>query len=168
MATTEQYFNSPVDVAQRRNLDVRPGDTIKVYQKIQEKGKTRIQLFEGLVIARKHGSEPGATITVRKVASGVGMEKIFPLYSPNIDKIEVVKRSKVRRSKLYFIREKATREIRKRMRGLLGFTWESPEATPEPEVETPEVPEVVETQEVIETPTETPTEAPVESSNENL
>lgn len=109
-------------MAQRKNLDLRPGDTVRVQQKIVEKGKTRLQAFEGLVIARKHGHEPGATFTVRKVASGVGMEKIFPLYSPNIEKIEILKRSRVRRAKLYYIREKAAKEIRKKMKALRGFT----------------------------------------------
>lgn len=107
---------SPVNMEERKTLGIRPGDTVRVHQKIQEKGKTRIQLFEGLVLARKHGSEPGATFTVRKVASGVGVEKIFPLYSPLIDKIEIVKRAKVRRAKLYHIREKVNREIKRQMR----------------------------------------------------
>ena len=102
----------------RRKLDLRAGDTVKVSQKIQEKGKTRLQAFEGLVLAVKHGKEAGSTFTVRKVASGVGVEKIFPLYSPNIDKIEVVKRSKVRRAKLYHIREKAAKEVRRQMRNV--------------------------------------------------
>jgi len=84
---------------------VRPGDTVRVSQKIQEKDKERLQAFEGLVIARKHGSEPGATITVRKEISGVGVEKIFPMHSPTIDKIEVIKRGKARRAKLYYIRK---------------------------------------------------------------
>ncbi len=140
MAITQNYLISPVDVAQRRAVDIRPGDTVRVYLKIQEKGKTRLQLFEGLIIARKHGTEPGGTFTVRKVASGVGTEKIFPLYSPIIDKIEVVKRSPVRRSKLYYIRDKAAKEIRKKMRSLSGFVWEQPadtEAPAEP-TETPE------------------------------
>ncbi|MDO8183742.1 MAG: 50S ribosomal protein L19 [bacterium] len=101
---------------ERKILDIRPGDTVRVFQKIKEKGKIRLQVFEGLIIARKHGTEPGATFTVRKVASGVGMEKIFPLYSPHIDKIEVTKRSLVKRAKLYYIRDKATKEIRKKMR----------------------------------------------------
>ncbi|MEK7147721.1 MAG: 50S ribosomal protein L19, partial [Patescibacteria group bacterium] len=92
---------SPVNIEERQKLDLRAGDTIKVWQKIVEKGKTRLQAFEGLVLARKHGKEAGATFTVRRVASGVGVEKIFPLYSPVIDKIEVLKRSKVRRAKLY-------------------------------------------------------------------
>ncbi|MAZ29761.1 50S ribosomal protein L19 [bacterium] len=100
----------------RKGLGIKAGDTVRVHQKIQDKGKTRIQVFEGLVLARKHGNEPGATFTVRKVASGVGVEKIFPLYSPNIDKIEIVKRAKVRRSKLYYIREKVNREIKRQMR----------------------------------------------------
>jgi large subunit ribosomal protein L19 len=102
--------------ATRKDFDMRVGDTVKVYQKIQEKGKTRLQVFEGLVLARKHGSEAGGTFTVRKVSGGYGVERIFPLYSPNIDKIEVTKRAKVRRAKLYYIRDKAAKEISKRMK----------------------------------------------------
>jgi len=107
---------SPVNVAERRALDIKAGDTVKVYQKIQEKGKTRLQVFEGVVLATKHGKEAGGTFTVRRVANGVGMEKIYPIYSPNIDKIEILKRAKVRQSKLYHIRDKATKEIRRQMR----------------------------------------------------
>ena len=107
---------SPVNMEERKELGIKAGDTVRVHQKIQDKGKTRIQIFEGLVLARKHGTEPGATFTVRKVASGVGVEKIYPLYSPMIDKLEIVKRSKVRRAKLYFIREKVAREIKRQMR----------------------------------------------------
>lgn len=107
---------SPVATENRKELGIKAGDTVRVHQKIQDKGKTRIQIFEGIVLARKHGTEPGATFTVRKVASGVGVEKIYPLYSPNIDKIEIVKRAKVRRSKLYFIRDKVAREIKRQMR----------------------------------------------------
>ncbi len=107
---------SPVNMEERKTLGIKAGDTVRVHQKIQDKGKTRIQIFEGLVLARKHGDEPGATFTVRKVASGVGVEKIFPLYSPQIDKLEIVKRAKVRRSKLYYIREKVNREIKRQMR----------------------------------------------------
>lgn len=112
---------SPVNIDQRKGLDLTPGNTVRVWQKIQEKGKTRLQAFEGLIISRKHGTEAGATFTVRKVASGVGMEKTFPLYSPNIDKVEVVKKAKVRRSKLYYIRDKAAKEIRRRMKHI-GFS----------------------------------------------
>ena len=112
----ETKVQSPVKVADRKALDLRSGDTIRVWQKILEKGKTRLQAFEGLVIAVKHGKEAGATFTVRRVASGVGVEKIFPLYSPMIDSIETLKRSKVRRAKLYHIRDKAAKEIRRQMR----------------------------------------------------
>jgi large subunit ribosomal protein L19 len=118
---------SPVNMEERSSLGLRAGDTVRVHQKIQDKGKTRIQIFEGLVLARKHGSEPGATFTVRKVASGVGVEKVYPLYSPLIDKLEIVKRAKVRRSKLYYIREKVAREIKRQMRRttMMGVTTES-------------------------------------------
>lgn len=109
---------SPVNIDERAKLDLRSGDTVRVWQKIVEKGKTRLQAFEGLVLARKHGREAGATITLRRVASGVGVEKIFPLYSPIIDKIEVVKRSKVRRAKLYHIRESAAKEVSRQMRNI--------------------------------------------------
>lgn len=109
---------SPIDLEARRGLDLSAGNTIRVWQKIEEKGKTRLQAFEGLVLARKHGSEPGATFTVRKVTSGVGVEKIFPLYSPMIDRIEILRRAKVRRAKLYYIRAKVTKDVRRAMRNI--------------------------------------------------
>jgi len=112
---------SPVNIKARKEIGIRPGDTVRVSQKILEKGKTRLQAFEGLVLMVKHGTEAGATFTVRKVASGVGVEKTFPLYSPMIDKIEVIKRSKVRRAKLYHIREKAAKEIRRSMRNAFAI-----------------------------------------------
>lgn len=84
--------------------DIRPGDVVRVYQKIKEGDKERLQAFEGVIIARKHGKEPGATITVRKVVGGIGVERIFPLHSPIIDKIEILQRGKVRRAKLYYLR----------------------------------------------------------------
>ncbi|MFC1663708.1 50S ribosomal protein L19, partial [Patescibacteria group bacterium] len=84
---------------------IKPGYTVKVYQKIKEGEKERVQVFEGLVLARKHGKGIGATITVRKVVSGIGVEKIFPIHSPIIEKIEIVKRGKIRRAKLYYLRE---------------------------------------------------------------
>ena len=123
---------SPVNVEERQNLDLRSGDTVRVWQKIVEKGKTRLQAFEGLMLARKHGREAGATFTVRRVSSGIGVEKIFPLYSPVIDKIEVVKRSRVRRAKLYHIRDKAAKEISRQMRNL-RMTKETDEVVSEAE-----------------------------------
>ncbi len=110
---------SPVNIDERRALAIVPGNTVRVWQKIQEKGKIRLQAYEGLVIARKHGSEAGATFTVRRTASGVGMEKIFPLYSPIIDSVELVKTARVRRSKLYFIREKAAKEVSRRLKHIM-------------------------------------------------
>lgn len=123
---------SSVEVEKRAKLDLSAGNTVKVWQKITEKGKTRLQAFEGLVIARKHGSEAGGTFTVRKVASGVGVEKIFPLYSPNIDRIEILRRAKVRRAKLYHIREKVAKEVRRAMRNI-----QAPRSSSETEVVAP-------------------------------
>ena len=101
MTTILEKFNKE----QLKDLpDVRPGDTIKVHQKIKEGDKERIQIFEGIVIARKHGKGINSMITVRKVVDGVGVERIFPVFSPAIAKIEVVRSGKVRRSKLYFLR----------------------------------------------------------------
>jgi len=107
---------SPIDLNSRKNLDMRTGDTVRVWQKIQEKGKTRLQAFEGLILARKHGSEAGATFTVRRNVNGFGVEKIFPLYSPMIDKIEITKRSNTTKSKLYYVRDKALKEVKKRFK----------------------------------------------------
>jgi large subunit ribosomal protein L19 len=109
---------TPVKTAERTSLGIRPGDTVRVHQKIVEKGKTRTQVFEGLVIAVKHGTEAGATFTVRATLSGIGVERIFPLYAPFIEKIEIVRRSKVRRAKLYFIRDKVAREVRRQLRNM--------------------------------------------------
>lgn len=115
---------SPVDIEARKALDFRAGDTIRVWSKILEEkaaakgggSKFRLQAFEGTVLARKHGTEAGATFTVRRIASGVGVERIFPLYSPMVDKVEIVKRSHARRSKLYYIRTKAVKDVRRKMR----------------------------------------------------
>jgi large subunit ribosomal protein L19 len=89
----------------------RPGDTVRVHVKIQEGDKFRIQVFEGVVLVRRrHGIS--STFTVRKVSSGYGVERIFPLHSPVIQKLEVVKRGKVRRARLYFLRERRGKAAR--------------------------------------------------------
>ena len=110
---------SPVNIEARKTLDIRSGDTVRVMQKIKEEDKTRLQAFEGIVLAVKHGKEAGGTFTVRKVIHEVGVERIFPIYSPNIESIEILKRAKVRRSKLYYIREKATKELRRHIKSEL-------------------------------------------------
>ena len=118
---------STINVEERRNLDLNSGDTVRVYQRIIEKGKVRIQTFEGIVISRKHGTEPGATFLVRRAKGGYTVEKIFPLYSPMIDKIEIVRRAKTRRSKLYFLRHKTARASRQKLNKAfaLGISTES-------------------------------------------
>jgi large subunit ribosomal protein L19 len=126
MNTIPGITTSPVNMEDRVSLGIKSGDTVRVHQKIKDdKGKTRLQVFEGLVLARKHGDEPGATFTVRKVVDGIGVEKIFPLFSPMIDKIEITRRSKVRRAKLYYIREKVAREIKRQMRRMRLMTVSS-------------------------------------------
>ena len=123
----EQTVISPVNIEARKELGIKSGDTVRVTQKIKETGKVRLQVFEGIVLSVKHGHEAGSTFTVRKVASGVGVEKTFPLFSPMIDKIEIVKRTKTRRAKLYYIRKKAAKEIRRAMRKayMMGVATES-------------------------------------------
>lgn len=97
--------------------DFKAGDTIKVHARIKEGDKERIQVFQGAVIRRRKGNT-GATFTVRKISYGIGVERIFPLHSPSIDKIEIVSRGKVRQGRLYYLRKlrgKAARIKEKRM-----------------------------------------------------
>lgn len=101
-------------------IDLKPGMTIRVYQKIKElntKGeeKERIQYFEGIIIAKKHGKESGGTITVRKISDGVGVEKIFPLNLPSITKIEVKKQAEVRRAKLNFLKKGYKKKLKEKI-----------------------------------------------------
>ena len=90
---------------QAEKPQVNVGDTVKVHVKVKEGSRERIQVFEGTVIARKHGGI-GETITVRRVSYGVGCEKVFPLHSPNVAMIETVRKGQVRRAKLYYLRDR--------------------------------------------------------------
>lgn len=94
------------DNAQRRTAlpDFRAGDTVNVHVKIREGNKERIQIFQGTVIQRRNPSTNGETFTVRKISNGIGVERIFPILSPNLDKVEVVRLGKVRRARLFYLR----------------------------------------------------------------
>lgn len=92
--------------------DIGPGDVVCVYQKVKEDKKEKIQQFKGMVISIRRKNEVGATITVRKTTQGIGVERIFPLHSPTIDKIKVIRRTKVRRAKLYYVRNLAAKKLR--------------------------------------------------------
>ncbi len=128
-----------VNTEERKKWDIKPGNTVRVWQKIKEGEKTRLQAFEGMIIAHKHGFEPGATFTVRKISSGIGVERTFPVFSPNVEKIEIVKRAKVRRSKLYYIRDKAAKQIRKKMKQIkASVTKEAVPGEKEPAQPAPE------------------------------
>ncbi|MCI5051240.1 MAG: 50S ribosomal protein L19 [Candidatus Pacebacteria bacterium] len=156
----------PESVRNRKDLDIRAGDTVRVNVKIQEKGKTRIQAFEGLVLARKHGAENGGTFMVRKVSNGVGVERIFPLYSPAIDSIEILRRAKVRRSKLYFLRDAVSKTLRYKLRRITDMgtgTKDLPEWMNDDE---PETLEDQQAEALAETPDVEESEAEVSESNE--
>jgi large subunit ribosomal protein L19 len=108
MTKLEQFNKTQV-----KNIpEIRPGYTLRLGLKIKEGGKEKIQYFEGLVIAIKHGKGINATVTVRKTSQGIGVERIIPLHSPIVKSIEIVKKSKVRRAKLYYIRKKSKKESR--------------------------------------------------------
>ena len=149
-------------MAERKDLGIRSGDTVRVWQNIVEvkTGKAankkevttknvRKQAFEGLVLAVKHGTEAGATFTVRKVSGGIGVEKIFPLYSPMIDSVEVLRRTRTRRAKLYFIRDKAARDQKRAMRRQLAVTPSKKALAEEAAMEEPVAETPVETTEEV-------------------
>jgi large subunit ribosomal protein L19 len=117
-------------------VDVMPGDTVKVHQKIKEGNKERVQVFQGLVIRVDRKGTHTARILVRRIASGIGVEKSFLLHSPLVVKIEVTKRSKVRRNYLTYMRERTGK--RARLTGV-DFDREAVNTIPEPKVEEPEV-----------------------------
>jgi len=118
------------------------GDTVRVYERIKEKEGERIQVFEGLVIARKHGfKQPNATVTVRKIsAHNIGVEKIFPIHSPMIQKIEIVKHDKVRRAKLYYLRNLIGKKKKRKASKMLGMVYEEVAEQPAEEIQTEEAP----------------------------
>jgi len=123
-------------------FDIGAGDIVRVHQKISTEGEKnskkgqKIQVFEGLIIARKHGKEPGGTFTIRKISDGIGVERIFPIFCPTITKIEVIKRSKVRRAKLYYMRERQGKKAKMKTKRLLGVEWKpTGEETPKPSQE---------------------------------
>lgn len=96
---------------------IKPGAKVRVWEKIKEGEKERLSAFEGLVIARKHGKEPGATFTVRAVLHEVGVEKIYPIYSPTISKVEIISSpKKVHRAKLYFVRNISSKKLKKKLK----------------------------------------------------
>jgi len=118
--------------------DIRPGDTIKVYQVIPDTGsskhgqeKEKIQIFEGVVLAKRRGKEIGATITVRKIIDRIGVERIFPLYSPTIKKIEIIRRGKTKRAKLFYLRRASGRKARLKAKEFIPEI--SMEETPTPD-----------------------------------
>jgi large subunit ribosomal protein L19 len=118
-----------------KKMDFQSGDVVKVHLKIKEGSKERIQIFEGLVIAVKARQSSSPTITVRKVSNGIGVEMIVPLLSPNVSKIVLVKKAKVRRAKLYYVRELTAKQSRMKYKGISEFIKEeSPEAPAAEEV----------------------------------
>lgn len=139
MTTKAELFNK----SQLKELpDIHPGDTVRIHQKIKEGDKERIQIFEGVVIAKKHGKGISATITVRKAIEGVGVERIIPIHSPSIGKIEVVKSAKIRRSKLYYLRTAKGTKARLKKKDFAV-------AIAEPELQVSETAEVIETTEKV-------------------
>lgn len=112
MATLLEQFNK--NQLKSDLPEIKPGFIVRVHQKIKEGNKERIQTFEGLILAKKHGRGINATITVRKISNGIGVEKVFPIHSPIIKSIEIVRKTKVRRAKLYYIRDFSAKKRRKK------------------------------------------------------
>ncbi|HLP47366.1 MAG TPA: 50S ribosomal protein L19 [Candidatus Kapabacteria bacterium] len=135
-----------------KKMSWQAGDVIKVSMKIKEGGKERIQVFEGLVIAVKGRQSSSPTLTVRKVSHGVGVEMILPLLSPNISKITLVKRAKIRRAKLYYVRELSSKKSRMKFKDIAEFIKEETEEAPVSEEAKEE--KLEETKEVVEAPAE--------------
>ncbi len=122
---------------ENRWTDLKVGWTVRIHQKLKEGEKGKASIFEGIIIAKKHGNEPGATITVRRVAGGYGVEKVYPLRLPSIEKIDVVKQGRARRAKMYYLREKTAREIRRKTRAEAMAAAKTPAVAEEAAPETP-------------------------------
>lgn len=139
----------------RKVPEIKPGYTVRVHERIQEAGKERIQMFEGLVISVHNGHVPtDASFTVRKIVSGIGVEKVFPLHSPVIDKIDVKKIAKTRRAKLFFIRGRSGKSARMNERFTTEGEFDVAADAPAEEILTEDTPAEQVT-------AETPVEAPV-------
>jgi len=115
--------------------ELKSGMKVKVFQRVKEGDKERLQAFEGVIIAVKHGRGKSATFIVRKISSGIGVERIFPLHAPTVEKIEVLSQAKVRRAKLYYLRGRVGKKSKMKQKelGEIVASIEEPETTPEPE-----------------------------------
>ncbi len=149
MDKVQNFGQSQIKNKKIAELDLRAGDTVKVHQKIKEGEKSRIQIFEGVVIARKHGKESGATFSVRKMSGDIGVEKTFPLHAPFIEKIEVLKRAKVRRAKLYYLRSLKGKKAKLKQTQFEGIIAEEEKA---PVVQEKEAEEAIAESEKVEEP----------------
>jgi len=138
--------------AEKQTPQLQAGDVIKVHLRIKEGAKERIQTFEGLVIAVKGGQSSAPTVTVRKVSHGIGVELIIPVLSKNVEKIVLVKRAKVRRAKLYYVRDLTAKQSRMKYKDIKNFIKEEPVAE---EVAPAAEPEEVKTEEKVEETAET-------------
>jgi large subunit ribosomal protein L19 len=137
--------------ATKKFPDFQSGDVVKIYRKIREGSKERLQAFQGTIIAMKGGQSSSPTITVRKVSFGVGVELVLPLYSPQVEKIEFVKRTRSRRAKLYYVRTKSVRVLSKKLKEVSSKDVVIPEEGVVEEVVVVEAPAEVPEQ-VLETP----------------
>ncbi len=122
METKIEVFNK--QYLKSNTPDLQAGDIVKVYQKVKEQDKERIQVFEGVLLAKKHGKGVSGTITVRKISQGIGVERVFPLHSPLVEKIEVERKTKVRQGKLYYLRSLKGKKARLKAK---EFALEVPE-----------------------------------------
>jgi len=111
MKNTYEFEKSYIEKQGKELPEIRPGDTVKVHTRIKEGEKERIQIFTGVVI-RNRGSGLNKTLTVRKMSYGIGVERIFPLYSPSVEKIEITRRGRGRRARLYYLRERRGKSAR--------------------------------------------------------